>query len=119
MPSVIDHSNAVVESARLRLMGLADAAVDGLEDLIKEGTSPQIRLGAIKEVLDRAGVKGAPDLTVEITQTVSYKDEIQNRLTEIRNRKTALQKQAEEDIIDAEEIIAVDNDTEGTDGTIS
>lgn len=93
LPSVREHSEAVVESARMRLMGMADEAVDGLEDLIKIGTAPQIRLAAIKEVLDRSGVKGGPDLSVEVTHNVSYKDEIFNRLKEIKERKEAMEKE--------------------------
>lgn len=106
LPSVREHSEAVVESARMRLMGMADDAVDGLEDLIAIGTAPQIRLAAIKEVLDRSGVKGGPDLSVEVSHTVSYKDEIFNRLKEIKERKEAMEKEKAailgEDIVDAE-----------------
>lgn len=97
----------------MRLMGMADDAVDGLEDLIAVGTAPQIRLAAIKEVLDRSGVKGGPDLSVEVTHSVSYKDEIFNRLKEIKDRKEAMEKsKAEilgEEIVDAE---VVDEPTE-------
>lgn len=92
LPNVKEHAEAVVESARMRLMGLADEAVDGLEDLIKSGTAPQVRLGAIKEVLDRAGLKGGPDVSVEVTHNVSYKDEIFSRLKDIKERKAALEK---------------------------
>lgn len=107
LPSVRAHSEAVVESARMRLMSMADNAVDGLEDLIQVGTAPQIRLAAIKEVLDRAGVKGGPDLTVEVTQSVSYKDEIFTRLKDIKERKDQLDREKAalteaEDIVDAE-----------------
>ena len=110
LPSVREHSEAVVESARMRLMSMADDAVDGLEDLIQVGTSPQIRLAAIKEVLDRAGLKGGPDLSVEISHSVSYKDEIADRLKSIKERKAALEKEATEDIVDAE---ILDEPTEG------
>lgn len=108
LPSVREHAEAVVESARMRLMGMADDAVDGLEDLIAVGTAPQIRLAAIKEVLDRSGVKGGPDLSVEVTHTMSYKDEIAERLRSIKERK-ALMEKAQEDILDAE---VVDEPTE-------
>lgn len=100
LPSVREHSEAIVESARMRLMSMADDAVDGLEDLIAVGTSPQIRLAAIKEVLDRSGLKGGPDLAVEVSHTVSFKDEIAERLKSIKDRKAALE--APEEIIDAE-----------------
>jgi hypothetical protein len=102
----------------MRLMGMADDAVDGLEDLIAIGTAPQIRLAAIKEVLDRSGVKGGPDLSVEVTHSVSYKDEIFNRLKEIKERKEAMEKEKAailgEDIEDAE---IVDEEEEPNEAT--
>lgn len=101
LPNVREHSEAVVESARMRLMGMADEAVDGLEDLIKVGTSAQIRLAAIKEVLDRSGLKGGPDLSVEVSHTISYKDEIASRLKDIKERKAALDK-AKAEILEGE-----------------
>lgn len=101
LTNVREHAEAVVDAARMRIMGMADDAVDGLEDLIQVGTAPQIRLAAIKEVLDRAGLKGGPDLSVEVTHTVSYKDEISNRLKDIKERKAQLEK-AKEEIMDAE-----------------
>jgi hypothetical protein len=58
-------------------------------------------------------VKGGPDLSVEVTHSVSYKDEIFNRLKEIKDRKEAMEKsKAEilgEEIVDAE---VVDEPTE-------
>lgn len=110
LPSVREHSEAVVESARLRMLGMVDEAIDGLEDLIQVGTQPQVRLAAIKEVLDRTGLKGAPDMTVEVQHTVSYKDEVANRLKEIRERKAAMESKKQELIEDAE---IVDEPTEG------
>lgn len=113
LPNVRDHSEAVVESARMRLMGLADVAVDGLEDLLTSATMANVRLGAIKEVLDRAGIKGSPDLTVEVNHNVSYKDEIQKKLQNIREAKEKMAAgTVEEDIVDAEIVPAVDNDTD-------
>lgn len=109
LPNVKEHAEAVVDAARMRIMGLTDEAVDGLEELIQVGTAPQIRLNAIKEVLDRAGLKGGPDLAVEVSHTISYKDEISNRLKEIKERKAALDK-AKEEILDAE---VVDEPEEG------
>lgn len=103
LPAVKDMAEAQVSAARMKLIDSADAAVDSLIELSQPGTIPNVRLGAIKEILDRAGLKGAPDMAVEVTHTVSYKDEIQKRLEEIRSRS---QKAAEieEDIIEAEEV---------------
>lgn len=112
LPGVRDHAEAVVESARMRLMGMADQAVDGLEDLIAIGTAPQIRLAAIKEVLDRSGVKGGPDLSVEVTHSVSYKDEIFNRLKEIKERKEAMEKEKAAILGDIEDAEVIDEPEE-------
>lgn len=116
LPGVREHAEAVVESARMRLMGMADDAVDGLEDLIAVGTAPQIRLAAIKEVLDRSGVKGGPDLSVEVTHSVSYKDEIFNRLKEIKERKEAMEKEKAAILgeIEDAEIVIEEEETDDT-----
>jgi hypothetical protein len=101
----------------MRLMGMADDAVDGLEDLIAIGTAPQIRLAAIKEVLDRSGVKGGPDLSVEVTHSVSYKDEIFNRLKEIKERKEAMEKEKAAILGDIEDAEIVDEEEEPNEAT--
>lgn len=112
LPNVREHSEAVVETARMRIMGLADMAVDGLEELATTSKMDNVRLAAYKDLLDRAGVKG-PAEVVEVQHTVSYADEVKNRLQSIRDRKKTLEAQAAEDaedILDAEEIPAADND---------
>lgn len=87
LPNVQQHAQAVVEAARLRLIDLADPAVDVLRDLISSsGTSDQIRLAAAKEVLDRAGVRGGVDISVEVEHKVDPGVEVARRLKEIRDR---------------------------------
>jgi hypothetical protein len=88
----------------MRLLDDSDMAIDTLFELIEPGTMANVRLGAAKEILDRAGIKGGADLTVEVQQIVSYKDEVAQRLADIRERKAALEAAKNEDIIDAEEI---------------
>lgn len=107
LPSVKAMADAQVMAARMKLIDNAEAAVDTLLELTQPGTADQVRLGAVKEILDRAGLKGGPDLTVEVQHTVSYKDEIQKRLEDIKARKKAME--VPEDIIDAEEVTEVDN----------
>lgn len=117
LPNVREHAEAVVETARMRIMGLADMAVDGLEELATTSKMDNVRLAAYKDLLDRAGVKG-PAEVVEVQHTVSYADEVKNRLQSIRDRKKALEAQSDEtdeDILDAEEIPASDNDHEPSD----
>lgn len=103
LPAVKAMAEAQVSSARMKLIDNADAAVDSLIELSQPGTIPNVRLGAIKEILDRAGIKGGPDLAVEVTHSVSYKDEIAKRLADMRERKAQAEIE-QADIIDAEEV---------------
>lgn len=102
LPPVKKMAEEQVMAARMKLIDNADAAVDVLLSLTQEGRADQVRLGAAKEILDRAGLKGAPELSVEVAHTVSYKDEIQKKLKELKERNAP--KEPEEDIIDAEEV---------------
>lgn len=114
LPSVIEHSQAVVESARLRLMGLADDAVEVLHDLIQPGTPDAIRLKAAENVLNRTGIKEALEFKVEVTNNNSPSEGILKTLEIMRQRSLAAQAAAEaeaadelidegEQILDAEE----------------
>lgn len=100
LPNVIEHSQAVVESARLRLFGLAEQAVDVLEDLSQPGTSDAIRLKAAELILNRAGLKDAVELKVEVTQGVSPSEDILKKLSIMRDRITASSEDEMEELID-------------------
>jgi hypothetical protein len=71
LPNVADHAAAVVEAARLRLIGLSDEAIDIVHDLAVNSTADQVRLKAATELLDRAGVRGGVEVdfggNVEVT----------------------------------------------------
>jgi hypothetical protein len=86
LPNVRQHAQDVVEAARLRILGLADLAIDTLEELIDPSVGAAIRLKAATELLDRGGIKGAPDLTVEVEHKISASEEINKRLATIANR---------------------------------
>lgn len=88
LPSVVEHSQAVVEAARMRLFGMVDDAVDGLDELIQQGTAPAIRLKAIEMVLNRTGLKDAVEVNVEVNHNVSASEEINKKLSMIRERLT-------------------------------
>lgn len=89
LPSVKEHAQSVVEAARMRMIGLTDDAIDAIEDLVTNpGTQAQVRLKAATEILDRAGIKGAPDLTVVVEHTVSAADTIAEKLKSIATRLT-------------------------------
>jgi hypothetical protein len=100
LPNVIEHSQAVVESARLRLFGLAEQAVDVLEDLSKPGTSDQIRLKAAELILNRAGLKDAVELKVEVTDNRDPSEDILKKLQIMRDRITASEREELEELVD-------------------
>ena len=104
LPNVRDHAQAVVEAARMRIVGLADDAVDTLEELLEPGTQAQVRLKAATELLDRAGIKGAPDLAITVEHTMSAADTIAEKLKGMAAR-IAKAEEPEDlgEILDAEE----------------
>lgn len=68
-PSVGVYADAVVEAARLRLMGMADTALDALQDLLGPDIRHNVRMRAVEITLDRIGVV-APPQKQEIDITV-------------------------------------------------
>lgn len=104
LPSVKAKAEATLLVARMRLVENTGMALDTLFELTKLGRPDNIRLKAATEILDRAGVKGAADFSVEVTHTVSASDSIADRLKSMADR---LNPPAElEEIVDAE---VVDN----------
>jgi hypothetical protein len=105
LPNVQKAAATKVEAAKLRLIEDADKAIDTLFELLKPGTAAAVQLGAAKEILDRAGVRGGTELSVEIQSTVSHHDEIAKKLALMHERMNAdtVQKQEElEDLGEAE-----------------
>lgn len=99
LPSVKKHAEARVQAARMRLVGLADDAVGVLEDLITNpGTGEAVRLKAATEILDRSGVKGGIDVTVEVEHKIDPGAAIGDKLLELAGRSNP----SEEEIVDAE-----------------
>lgn len=72
-PSVKVYADAVVEAARLRLMGMADQAIDALADLLGPETRPNVRLRAAEITLDRVGVT-APQAKQEVDITIHHEN---------------------------------------------
>lgn len=85
-PSVREHMDAIIESARMRLLDDSDVAIDTLEDLLQPGTSEGIRLKAATEILDRIGVRGGFELEVEVKQTENPAEILSKRLELLRER---------------------------------
>lgn len=114
LPNVVDHANAVVESARMRLFGLADEAVDVLEDVIQNSSQEQMRLKAAEMVLNRAGIKDAIDINVEVKQTTNLAEDVLKKLEIMRERRLAAEAEeaaAQEELVDEGEILDEDTDT--------
>lgn len=72
-PSVRVYADAVMEAARLRLMGMADMALDALQDLLGPDTKQNVRMRAVEVTLDRVGVTAVP-AKQEVDITVTHKD---------------------------------------------
>lgn len=86
LENVRQHAEAVVESARLRLVGSTDRAVDWLLDLAENSASDAVRLKATTEVLDRAGVRGGVEVDVNVEDKRSPADVLRQKISELRER---------------------------------
>lgn len=99
LPAVQAAAKAHVEAARMRLIENADLAVDTLLSLTSADTAAQVRLKASTEILDRIGLKGGADVTVDVNHNVSYADELSKKMKAIRER---LEPEDSEDVVEAE-----------------
>lgn len=104
LPSVREMAEAVVESSRLQLMGMADDAVDVLAELIQPGVADQVRLKAVENILNRSGIKDAIEINVT-HENVSQSAEIAKRLNLMRERMNP-----PEELEDTGEIVDADSD---------
>lgn len=104
LPNVQEHAAAIVDSARMRLFGMADDAVEVLHDLIQPGVSDQLRLKAAENILNRSGIRDGVEIDVKVTQNENPSDSILQQLNIMRERQLAAKKEAEEEILDAEEV---------------
>jgi hypothetical protein len=98
---VEEYRQAVIESARLKLIDGADQAVDVLFDLMANSGADNVRLKAATEVLDRNGLRTAEELNVnvEVTET-NPAAVLSERLSKLAAAQTAvrdLQRRREEE----------------------
>jgi hypothetical protein len=108
--NVNKYREAVIEAAKLRLLDMSEEALDTIWQLSQPGTAEAIRLKAATEVLDRAGIRGGFELSVEGEVTVSATDEIRKRLAGLKEGADEVRKMRDElidgtieaDVIDAE-----------------
>lgn len=105
-PAMKKKAEAVVEAARLKLLGLTDEAIDVLDDLIKPGTNDAIRLKAAQDILDRNGIKGTIDVNVEVEHSVNPAAIVSERLNKLAGGKMVPLPESgdeeEDEILDAE-----------------
>ncbi len=69
--------------ARNRLQSAAEAAVDKLEELLQAESEP-VQLGAARDLLDRAGIRGGVEIDNKVTVTVNAADMVRDRLEQLR-----------------------------------
>lgn len=88
LPNVRKHAEEVREAARMRILGLADMAIDTLEELADaQGTAgAAVKLKAATELLDRAGIKGGIEMNVVHEVRSNPSEEIAKRLAGIAKR---------------------------------
>lgn len=86
LPSIKNHAEKVVEASRLALVDSVPDAVNKLVKLVNSDTAPeQVQLNAAKEILDRAGLKGGPDMTVEVNlNEMKPSDKLSEKLAAMR-----------------------------------
>lgn len=109
LENVREHAAAVQEHARLRLLGLADKGVDTLEELMDSAASEAVRLGAVKEILDRGGVRGGQELEITVSQGESPAEVLKERLSKLRERTIDVNAVDEEDTVGQAEIGSTTN----------
>jgi len=103
LPSVKKAAEDVREAARLRLFGMADDAIDTIDFLVNDTSTPSaVRLKAAETILDRVGIKGGVDLTATVEVKANPAEEIAKRLATIAEN---LKPKEVEDIVDEEQLI--------------
>jgi hypothetical protein len=101
-----------IERARRKLMQAAPYAVDVLEELMESAESEPVRLKATTEILDRAGIRGGQDITldVEVNDSRPAAQVVAERLARLADGARSIaarvqQLEAETDISDNGEIL--------------
>lgn len=69
--NVEEYRKSIIEAARLQLTEFVPDALSGLIDLAENATGENVRLKAYTEVLDRAGLKTAEELNVNLEVTAA------------------------------------------------
>lgn len=100
-----------IERARKKLIQAAPFAVDVLEELMENAESEPVRLKASTEILDRAGIRGGQDITIdmEVTENRPAAQVVAERLARLADgaaalnaRLSAIEAEAEEPEVELE-----------------
>lgn len=86
LPLVKQAAERRKQEAVLRLVGMIDDAIDGLDDLMRNSTSDAVKLKSYTEVLDRAGVRGGTELDVSINDNTDPATLLRERMEQLRRR---------------------------------
>lgn len=99
---VREQASDVVEAARMMLTSSVPSALDKLVKFAtaNEGVAQNIQLAAIKEILDRAGVKHETTQKVEVEVTQSYKSRVAEQLAKLAPSKDEANDDEDEDILE-------------------
>lgn len=109
------YRERVIERARLDLLRTGPYAVEALAELVRDTEiNPAVRLKASTEVLDRIGIKGGSELTVEVVSNgeLSPAETIRARLDRLASIASSVSSGAadESEIMEAELVPEEDDD---------
>jgi hypothetical protein len=106
-----------VERARKKLTQAAPYAVDVLEELMESAESEPVRLKASTEILDRAGVRGGQDFTIdmEVTDNRPASQVVMERLARLALGAQSVQERLDrEELQDIEDAEVVEDSDQGS-----
>lgn len=73
-------------AARLLLIDASGDAAETIEYLARFATQENVRLAAAKEVLDRAGIKGGADMTIDVQHSLAPSKMLDEKIAQMANR---------------------------------
>lgn len=115
LPNVKQAAEDRKAAARLAIIDAAGDAVETIEYLARFAVQENVKLAAAKDLLDRAGIKGGADITIEHQHTLAPSQVLAEKLSgmfksiEAEKNKEFTQA-ADPDIIDVEVIPAETNE---------
>lgn len=86
LPSVQKAAEERKQAARLLLVDSTGEAVETIAWLMKFAVQENVKLAAAKDILDRAGIKGGADITVDHQHTLAPSKMLGDKLEEMAKR---------------------------------